>query len=41
LRACVLDLKGYWIQNWPLIEFTYNKSYHATIGMPPYEAMHG
>ena len=25
----------------PLIEFAYNNNYHATIGMPPYEALYG
>jgi hypothetical protein len=41
LRACVLDFKGSWIQYLPLIEFTYNNNYQATIGMPPYEALYG
>jgi hypothetical protein len=41
LRACVLDFKGSWIQYLPLIEFAYNNSYQATIGMPPYEALYG
>ena len=25
----------------PLIEFAYNNSYHASIGMAPYEALYG
>jgi hypothetical protein len=41
LRACVLDFKGSWIQYQPLIEFAYNNSYQATIGMSPYEALYG
>ena len=41
LRACVLEFKGSWIQYLPLIEFAYNNSYQATIGMPPYEALYG
>ena len=41
LRACVLDFKGSWEDQLPLIEFAYNNSYHATIGMPPYEALYG
>ena len=41
LRACVLDHKGSWDDMLPLIEFTYNNSYHATIGMAPYEALYG
>ncbi|GLT69306.1 hypothetical protein SLA2020_414650 [Shorea laevis] len=40
LRACVLDFKGSWIQYLPLIEFSYNNNYQATIGMPPYEALY-
>jgi len=25
----------------PLVEFTYNNSYHSSIGMTPYEALYG
>ncbi|KAL5553554.1 hypothetical protein UlMin_040955 [Ulmus minor] len=39
LRACVLDFGGSWNQHLPLIEFSYNNSYQATIGMAPYEAL--
>ena len=31
LRACVLDLKGSWEEHLPLVEFTYNNSYQASI----------
>jgi len=41
LRACVLDHKGSWDELLPLIEFTYNNSFHASIGMAPYEALYG
>lgn len=41
LRACVLDDRGSWGNLLPLIEFTYNNSYHASIGMAPYEALYG
>ena len=41
LRACVLDLKGSWEEHLPLIEFTYNNSYQASIQMAPYEALYG
>ena len=41
LRACVLDFKGSWDRHLPLIEFAYNNSYHASIKMPPYEALYG
>ena len=41
LRVCALDFKGSWDEHLPLIEFSYNNSYHASIGMPPYEALYG
>ena len=41
LRACVLDFKGSWSNHFPLVEFTYNNSYQASIGMAPYEALYG
>ncbi|KAL8104390.1 hypothetical protein AgCh_028555 [Apium graveolens] len=41
LRVCALDFKGNWDDHLPLIEFSYNNSYHASIGMPPYEALYG
>src|SRR3954462_15149533 len=41
LRACVLESIGNWKELIPLIEFAYNNSYHASIGMAPYEALYG
>jgi hypothetical protein len=41
LRTCALDFKGSWDEHLPLVEFSYNNSYHASIGMPPYEALYG
>ena len=41
LRVCALDFKGNWDDHLPLVEFSYNNSYHASIGMPPYEALYG
>ena len=41
LRACVMDFKGNWDRKLPLIEFSYNNSYHASIGMAPFEALYG
>ena len=41
LRACVLNHKGSWEEHLPLVEFTYNNSYHASIQMTPYEALYG
>nr|KYP72517.1 hypothetical protein KK1_005107 [Cajanus cajan] len=41
LRACVLDYLGSWEEVLPLVEFTYNNSFHASIGMAPFEALYG
>ncbi|KAK2403898.1 putative mitochondrial protein [Trifolium repens] len=41
LRACVLEDGGMWSNHLHLIEFAYNNSYHASIGMAPYEALYG
>jgi transposase InsO family protein len=41
LRVCVLDFSGSWARYFPLIEFAYNNSYQASIGMAPYEALYG
>ena len=40
-RACVLDLNGSLEEHLPLVEFTYNNSYQASIQMTPYEALYG
>src|SRR4051812_46728877 len=36
LRACVLEKGGTWDSYLSLIEFTYNNSYHSSIGMAPF-----
>ncbi|HVQ00532.1 MAG TPA: RNase H-like domain-containing protein, partial [Candidatus Thermoplasmatota archaeon] len=41
LRSCVLDFGGNWDKHLPLIEFSYNNSYHSSIGMAPFEALYG
>ena len=41
LRACVLDHKGIWEEQLPLVEFAYNNNYPASIQMAPYEALYG
>ncbi|GAU47719.1 hypothetical protein TSUD_285060 [Trifolium subterraneum] len=41
LRACVLEDGGNWSKHLHLVEFAYNNSYHASIGMAPYEALYG
>ena len=38
---CVMDFGGQWDLYWPLIEFLYNNSYHASIEMDPYKALYG
>ena len=38
--ACVLEFKGSWVLHLSLVEFAYNNSYHANIGMAPYEALY-
>ena len=41
MRACVLEFRGNWDEHIPLMEFTYNNSYHSSIGMAAYEALYG
>ncbi|TYK01351.1 putative Retrotransposon protein, Ty3-gypsy subclass [Cucumis melo var. makuwa] len=41
LRACVLEFSGSWDSHLHLLEFAYNNSYQATIGMTPFETLYG
>nr|GEW52325.1 putative reverse transcriptase domain-containing protein [Tanacetum cinerariifolium] len=41
LRACVMDFGGNWDTHLPLVEFSYNNSYHASIKCAPFEALYG
>ncbi|KAK1406306.1 hypothetical protein QVD17_41599 [Tagetes erecta] len=41
LRSCVLDFGGNWNLHLPLVEFSYNNSYHSSIKMAPFEALYG
>ncbi|GJW60148.1 putative reverse transcriptase domain-containing protein [Tanacetum coccineum] len=41
LRACVIDFRNGWIKHFPLVEFSYNNSYHASIKAAPFEALYG
>ncbi|GJR67588.1 putative reverse transcriptase domain-containing protein [Tanacetum coccineum] len=41
LRACVIDFGGRWDRHLPLVEFSYNNSYHASIKAAPFEAFYG
>ncbi|GJV10914.1 putative reverse transcriptase domain-containing protein [Tanacetum coccineum] len=41
LRACVLDFRGSWDVRLPLVEFSYNNSYHSSVRCSPFEALYG
>nr|GFC91521.1 putative reverse transcriptase domain-containing protein [Tanacetum cinerariifolium] len=41
LRACVLDFGKGWDKHLPLVEFSYNNSYHTSIKAAPFEALYG
>nr|GEU44864.1 reverse transcriptase domain-containing protein [Tanacetum cinerariifolium] len=41
LRACVIDFRKGWERHLPLVEFSYNNSYHASIKTTPFEALYG
>ncbi|GJY14557.1 putative reverse transcriptase domain-containing protein [Tanacetum coccineum] len=41
LRACVIDFRKGWVNHLPLVEFSYNNNYHASIKAAPFEALYG
>ncbi|GJT47335.1 reverse transcriptase domain-containing protein [Tanacetum coccineum] len=41
LRVCVMDFQKGWDRHLPLIEFSYNNSYHTSIKAAPFEALYG
>ena len=41
LRACAIDFGKGWETHLPLVEFSYNNSYHASIKATPFEALYG
>ena len=41
LRECVLEFKDSWVKHLSLVDFVYNNSYQASIGMTPYKALYG
>nr|GEY23842.1 reverse transcriptase domain-containing protein [Tanacetum cinerariifolium] len=41
LRACAIDFRKGWVNHLPLVEFSYNNSYHASIKAAPFEALYG
>nr|GEV00236.1 putative reverse transcriptase domain-containing protein [Tanacetum cinerariifolium] len=41
LRACAIDFGKGWVNHLPLVEFSYNNIYHASIKAAPFEALYG
>ncbi|GKB54680.1 reverse transcriptase domain-containing protein [Tanacetum coccineum] len=41
LRACVINFGNGWDRHMPLVEFSYNNSYHTSIKVVPFEALYG
>nr|GEV38959.1 putative reverse transcriptase domain-containing protein [Tanacetum cinerariifolium] len=41
LRACMIDFGNGWGRHLPLVEFSYNNSYHASIKAASFEALYG
>ncbi|GKE90707.1 putative reverse transcriptase domain-containing protein, partial [Tanacetum coccineum] len=41
LRACVIDFGNGWVKHLPLVEFSYNNSYLASIKAAPFKALYG
>nr|GEY28335.1 reverse transcriptase domain-containing protein [Tanacetum cinerariifolium]GEY89778.1 reverse transcriptase domain-containing protein [Tanacetum cinerariifolium] len=41
LRACVIDFGKVWDRHLPLVEFSYNTSYHTSIKVASFEALYG
>nr|GEU78419.1 hypothetical protein [Tanacetum cinerariifolium] len=41
MRACLMDFRKCWDRHLPLVEFSYNNSYHTSINAAPVEALYG
>nr|GFC16160.1 putative reverse transcriptase domain-containing protein [Tanacetum cinerariifolium] len=41
LRACVIDFGKCWVNHFPLVKFSYNNNYHASIKAAPFKALYG
>nr|GFB44307.1 putative reverse transcriptase domain-containing protein [Tanacetum cinerariifolium] len=41
LRAYAIDFGKGWVNHFPLVDFSYNNSYHARIKAAPFEALYG
>nr|GEW24463.1 putative reverse transcriptase domain-containing protein [Tanacetum cinerariifolium] len=39
--ACVINFGKVWVNHLPLVKFSYNNSYHASIKAAPFEALYG
>ncbi|GKF50012.1 putative reverse transcriptase domain-containing protein, partial [Tanacetum coccineum] len=40
LRACAIEFGKGWVNHLPLVEFSYNNSYHTSIKAAPFEALY-
>ncbi|GJT97427.1 putative reverse transcriptase domain-containing protein [Tanacetum coccineum] len=40
LHTCVIDFGNGWVKHLPLVEFSYNNSYHASIKASPFKALY-
>nr|GFC34827.1 putative reverse transcriptase domain-containing protein [Tanacetum cinerariifolium] len=41
LRACAIDFGKGWVSHLPLVKFSYDNNYHASIKATPFEAPYG
>nr|GEX85127.1 putative reverse transcriptase domain, ribonuclease H-like domain, aspartic peptidase domain protein [Tanacetum cinerariifolium] len=41
LCACTIDFEKGWVNHLPLVEFSYNNNYHASIKTAPFEGLYG
>ncbi|GKD10542.1 putative reverse transcriptase domain-containing protein [Tanacetum coccineum] len=41
LRACAIDFRKGWVNHLPLVKFSFNNSYHASIKAAPFETLYG
>ncbi|GJX67214.1 putative reverse transcriptase domain-containing protein [Tanacetum coccineum] len=41
LCACAIDFRKGWVNHLPLVEFSYNNSFHASIKAAPFEVLYG
>nr|GEV89465.1 reverse transcriptase domain-containing protein [Tanacetum cinerariifolium] len=41
LRACTIDFGKGWVNHLPLVKFSYNNNYHASIKAAPFEVLYG